>query len=140
LKEWDSAIECFNRALDNLLYATPQFALNNLGEAYRGKGDYKKSIEYYRKALDVDPRFPTAYRGLGLTYLATGDYREAVSALEKAVRYAPDFAGAYFDLGRSYARQRKKQKAISAFRKVAELVPASNLADRALSEIRKLGE
>ena len=40
LEQWDDAIENFNRAQANLVYATPHFALSNLGEAYRGKKDY----------------------------------------------------------------------------------------------------
>ena len=138
LGQWDSAISSFNRALDNLLYATPHVALCNLGEAYRGKKDYERSIDSYGKALKANPRFPTALRGLGLTYMAMGDYEAAISSLEKAVQYAPRFALAYFDLGRAYAGQSATGTAISAFRMVIGLTPDTPLADRALDEIRKL--
>ncbi|MBW2020866.1 MAG: tetratricopeptide repeat protein [Deltaproteobacteria bacterium] len=138
LKQWDDAIECFNRAHANLLYTTPHFALSNLGEAYRGKKDYRRAIVFYKKALEINPRFPEAHRGLGLTYIATGNYKGAVSSLEKAVQYAPYLAPAYYDLGRARARQYDTEKAISAFKKVVELVPETPLAKQALAEIRKL--
>jgi tetratricopeptide (TPR) repeat protein len=138
LKEWDKAINSFNRALDQLLYATPQFALNNLGEAYRGKKDYERSIEYYRKALHADPRYFRAHRGLGVTYMAMGDHDMAISSLKKAVEYAPRFAPTHYDLGRAYVAKYNREKALSAFRKVVELVPDSPLADAASAEISKL--
>jgi tetratricopeptide (TPR) repeat protein len=138
LKEWDKAISCFHQALSNLLYTTPHIALNNLGEAYRGKNDYQTAIDFYRQALRKDPRFPPAHRGLGLTYMDLGDYGKAVTALEKAVRYAPRSPLIYFDLARSYLRLSKTKKAISAFENVVTLAPDTPLADRALAEIKKL--
>ncbi len=138
LGQWDNAISSFNRALDNLLYTTPHIALCNLGEAYRGKKDYERSIDSYRKALKTEPRFPTAFRGLALTYMAMGNYEAAISSLGKAIQYAPRFANAYFDLGRAYTGQSETWEAISAFNMVVELAADTPLADMALEEIRKL--
>jgi len=140
LKQWDKAITCFQQALGNLLYATPHIALNNLGEAYREKNDYKRAIEAYNKAVEKNLAFPNAYRGLGLTYMAMGDYEAAVTSLKKAVRYGPRFALAYYDLGLGYVEQYDSPKALSAFKKVVDLAPDSPLADRAMAEIRKLQE
>lgn len=139
MERWDDAIESCNRALDELLYATPHFALNNLAEAYRGKKDYARSVDAYKEALQREPRFALAHRGLGLTYMAMGDYNAAISSLEKAVKDAPRFAGAYLDLGRAYVGVYRREKARSAFKKVIEIVPDSPLADAAMDEIRLLG-
>jgi type IV pilus assembly protein PilF len=138
MEHWDDAIKSFDKALDQLLYATPHFALNNLGEAYRGKKDYQRSIDAYRQAIKVEPRYFRAHRGLGLTYIAMGDYEAAISSLEKAVDLAPDYAPAYYDLGCAYAGRYNRKKALAAFKKVVELVPDSLLAEDALTEIRKL--
>lgn len=138
LKAWDEAIESFNKATSNLLYATPYIALNNLGDAYRGKEDFGTAIEFYKKALDDNPRFPNAHRGLGLVFMALGDYKAAVSSLEKAVDYAPRFSLAWFDLGRAYTIQHQKKKAIGAFERVVMTDPESRLAARAREEITRL--
>ncbi|MDY6989502.1 MAG: tetratricopeptide repeat protein [Thermodesulfobacteriota bacterium] len=138
LKQWDTAISCFHQALSNLLYTTPHVALNNLGEAYRGKGDYERAIDFYRQALRKDPRFPNAHRGLGLTYMDMGDDVKALPSLEKALHYAPRSPLTYFDLARVYVRLSETKKAISAFENVVTLAPDTPLADRALAEIRKL--
>ena len=139
LEQWDMAISSFEEALSSLLYTTPHLALNNLGEAYRHKKEYQRAIGYYKEALRKHPHFPNAYRGMGLTYMEMGDYKEAVASLEKAVQYAPRSPRAYFDLGRAYAGLSETKKAVSAFEKVRMLVPDTSLADRALSEIRRLG-
>lgn len=138
LEQWDKAVKCFDRALDNLLYATPHFALSNLGEAYRGKKDFERSIDSYEQALKREPRFFRAHRGLGLTHMAMGNFEAAISCLEKAVQYASRFAPAHYDLGRAHARNHDREKATAAFKKVVELVPDSPLADQARAEIRKL--
>jgi type IV pilus assembly protein PilF len=138
LEQWDMAISCFNQALSNLLYATPHIALSNLGDAYRGKKDYQRAIDFYKQAIRKNPHFPNAHRGLGLTYMDRADYKAAVASLRKAVRYAPGAPSAYFDLGLAYARQHETEKAISSFKRILILVPDTPLADRALAEIKKL--
>ncbi len=138
LKEWDKAISSFNKALANLLYASPYVALNNLGEAYRAKKDYEHAMDFYNKALKANSRFANAHRGLGLVYLDMDNYEAAAFSLEKAVRYAPGFAPAYYDLGFAYAGQYKMKKAIAAFKKVVALAPDTPLADSALAEINGL--
>ena len=138
LRKWDKSIPNFNKARENLLYATPHVALNNLGEAYRGKKEYHRAIEFYKKAIDDNPRFARAYQNMGVTYLALSDYDSAVSSLKKAVRYAPRAATVHYDLGMAYAGQYKRKEAIDAFKKVVALVPDSELADMAQEEIRQL--
>lgn len=138
LEKWDKAIMNFEKARSNLLYATPFIPLNNLGEAYRGKKDYGRAVEFYKRALEENPRYAYAHRGLGLTLLDMGDPEAAVSALEKAVACAPDFMAAQYDLGRAYAALYEPEKALTAFKKVVALQPNSPLADAARDEIRKL--
>ena len=138
LERWDDAIRHFDKARSNVLYATPHFALNNLGEAYRGKKDYGVAIEFYKKALENNPRYADAHRGLGLIYMDTGDLDASVAALEKAVEYAPEDGPARFDLGRAYSAMYETEKAMAAFKKVIALDPTSPLAERARTEITKL--
>jgi tetratricopeptide (TPR) repeat protein len=138
LEQWDKAIRYFENARGNLLYATPYIALNNLGEAYRGKKEFELAFEFYKSALEDNPRFSNAHRGLGLVLLSMGAPDAAVSSLEKAVEYAPDYLPALYDLGRAYAALYEPEKAIAAFKKVIVLKPTSPVADRARAEIKKL--
>ena len=139
LEKWNKAISQFERASDNLLYATPYIALNNIGDAYRGKKDLVRAINFYEKALEAEPYFPNAHRGMGLVLIDMGDYEGAVASLKKAVKYAPGFAPPLYELGKGYALQFETEKAVAAFKKVIALAPDSPLAASAQVEIRKLG-
>jgi len=89
MKEWDTAIRYFKEVSENLLYATPHFALSNLGWTYYNKKEYALAEKFYLKALEIDPKFINALAGLGKTYTAMGRSSEAVATFEKAVKDYP---------------------------------------------------
>jgi len=130
-KEWDTAIKYFKEVSKNMLYATPQIALANLGWAYYNKKQYSLSETYYLKALDIEPKFINALRGLGLTYIAMGRIDEAKEILETAVKDYPKFALLYNDLARVYVLSHDDEKALDAYHKVIELAPDTAMAREA---------
>jgi type IV pilus assembly protein PilF len=137
-EEWDKAIKEYKIVISDLLYATPQFPLSNIGYAYYQKKEYGLSQRYYLKALKVEPDFVKALYGLGQTYLAMGKVPEGIEKLEKTTTLSPESEFLYFELAKAYARNRDYTKALSAYHKVVELNPGSTLADRALIEARKI--
>ena len=144
-KDWDAAIAIFKNLTQNLLYATPQNPMVNLGWIYYSKKDYLLSEKYYddalqlyREGLPKDLAYIRALQGQSRTYIATGRYQEAAAALEKAVKEVPRSAQLYFELGDAYTLSREPDKALRAFQKVLELSPGSELAERAQREAAKL--
>jgi len=137
-KEWDTAIKYFKEVTENMLYATPQLALANLGWAYYNKKEYGLSETYYRKALDIDPKYINALRGLGLTYIAMGKIDEGVEVLERAVKNYPKFALLYDDLAKAYMLSYDYEKALDAYQKVIELAPGSAMAMEAEKAVHKI--
>jgi tetratricopeptide (TPR) repeat protein len=129
--EWDTAIKYFKEVTENMLYTTPHIALANLGWAYYNKKEFGLSETYYRKALDLDPKFINAQRGLGLTYIALGRIDEAVEILERAVKDYPKVALLYDDLAKIYVLSHDYDKALDAYHKVIELAPDSAMAREA---------
>ena len=68
-------------------------------------GDYDASIENYRKALDIDPHFASAYTGISIDYALKGDTDEALSTAEQqlaAARNFPERQGALFQSVRAH--------------------------------------
>ncbi|MCP4370660.1 MAG: TIR domain-containing protein, partial [Deltaproteobacteria bacterium] len=61
-------------------------ALNNLGLAWKAKGEYDKAIEYYEKALKSDlktfgeehPNVAIYWNNLGMAWYAKGEYDKAI--------------------------------------------------------------
>jgi type IV pilus assembly protein PilF len=137
-KEWDTAIKYFKEVTENMLYATPHIALANLGWAYYNKKEFGLSETYYRKALDIEPKFINAERGLGLTYIAMGRIDEGVEILERAVKNYPKVALLYDDLAKAYVLSHDYEKALDAYHKVIELAPGSAMAMEAEKAAHKI--
>ncbi|MEJ2658689.1 MAG: tetratricopeptide repeat protein [Desulfobacterales bacterium] len=138
--EWDTAIQYFKAVSKNLLYATPQLPLANLGWAYYNKKEYALAKKYYLESLDMDPKFINAMRGLGLTYMAMGRLDDAAKILENAVKDYPNVALLYLDLGKIYTESGEDAKALFAYQKIIELTPGSDLAmkaERAIQDIKR---
>jgi type IV pilus assembly protein PilF len=137
-EEWDNAIEQYKIVISDLLYATPEFPLSNLGKIYYQKKEYELSEKYYLQALNVKPDFFYALDGLAKTYMATGKASEAIEKLEKAAQLSPESAPIQFDLAKAYSLKGDFPKAYASYLKVVQLDPDSPLADQALREAERL--
>jgi Flp pilus assembly protein TadD len=63
-------------------WATPYF---NLGNLYFKKADYRKSEDYYRKAMKMDGNNPDVLNNLAYLLCILGKYPEAKMLAEKAL-------------------------------------------------------
>jgi tetratricopeptide (TPR) repeat protein len=99
-------------------------ALNNLGQALKAQGDFKRAVACYQKALDLDPKFALAHTNLGNALYAQGDVQAAVACFRKALDLDPKDAKAHNSLGSAllYAT-RDVAGAIPYFTKALELDP-----------------
>lgn len=136
--QWDKAIKQYEVVTQDLLYATPQYPLSNLGLAYYEKKDYPLSEKYYLEALKVQKDFFMALYGLGKTYMAMGRVPEAIQKLEAAAKIAPDEPRVHFELGSAYSKNRDYKKGYEAYQMVVKLDPGTPLADRAKLEAQKI--
>jgi tetratricopeptide (TPR) repeat protein len=67
---------------------------------------YEKALEHYRKALEINPRDPSAQNGLGYAYLAGKNPKEAIGFFVKALEIYPDYPSALYNLGLAYYKTR----------------------------------
>lgn len=140
-KNWDAAIRQYKKALKNLVYGTPYIAMANLGKIYYIKKEYLLSETYYRKALEVRPKYGFALLGLATTYMAMGREPEAIAELDKVVTLGPGSDSAFeahFLLGKAYQRMGADKKALEEFNKVIQIRPQSTLAAEARREMGKI--
>lgn len=134
LKKWDEAISCFEKAMSDILYSTPENSWYNLGVAYENKKDFSKAIECYKKASELastNPRVYQVYKRLGRIYYYSGKYLDSVSTLEKARSLNKNDAETRLFLGQSYIRIGQKKSAIGEFKEVLRLDPNGPLAREA---------
>ena len=50
---------------------------NSLGVAFKKKGQFEQAEKYYRKAMEIEPRYPSSYYNFGLLLKAQGKDAEA---------------------------------------------------------------
>jgi tetratricopeptide (TPR) repeat protein len=74
-KQWNQAIQSYLAAIR----IEPRFpeAWNNLGYCYRKVNDNQRSLDAYRRALDLRPDFASAHEYIGRLYLAMGNQEMA---------------------------------------------------------------
>jgi arylsulfatase A-like enzyme/Flp pilus assembly protein TadD len=65
-------------------------------------GAYQRSLECYKKAIELNPKDPSSRNGLGFTYLQGGRPKEAIPHLQKALELFPDYGTAVYNLGLAY--------------------------------------
>ena len=94
-ENYDASIQKYNEALK--VDPNNSIAYNLLGMAYRfkfnqtGTQEYKtKEIEYFKEAIDLDPKYWVAYKNLAATLYYLDRKKEAVPYLEKALELQPN--------------------------------------------------
>lgn len=102
-----------------------QAALGKGEELLLQKGDAKGSIEYFKKAVKLDPQFVPGYLLLATAYLQTGSYPEAQSVFEKASKVDPSNAIALIGIGAALNEQQKWEEAQKPLLKGLALKPDS---------------
>src|SRR5262245_18806351 len=93
------AVQAWDKGLDlarawTAAYPREAFAFNSLGSALIRFGDFKASVEPFRQAIRLDPKFVPAYGNLAASPLALDRLPEARAVLQDAAAKQLDFAGA----------------------------------------------
>jgi len=96
---WDEAMPLYEKALSDILYATPFIAENNLGWCYHKKGETKTGIDHIRSALITNPMFCLGHRNLGLIYAETGEPQKALESFAAYAKHCPESPDAHYQYG-----------------------------------------
>lgn len=100
------------------------FLYTELGFAFYKLKQNDKSIEAYKNALLIDPKYGTAFKGIGDVYrrnYSPAKVTEAMENYKKAIEYNPNSAGGNFGLGWCYNEQSKYADAITYLNKALNL-------------------
>ncbi len=79
--------------------------LFSLGLAEKRQGRYPEAAEFYRKAIEQDPKFSEALSNLGNVYLAQKQTTLAIASYQQAVGINPDRGAYYYNLWRAYSQE-----------------------------------
>ncbi len=110
---------------------------NELGVAYRNKGNLPEAIQAYQEALSRAPENPVAMKNLADAFYLNKEYSKAVEQCQKALRSNPRFHQAHSTLGLAYYRLERYQEALEEFETVLQLNPQDEHAKNYREAIRK---
>ncbi|GAG08581.1 unnamed protein product, partial [marine sediment metagenome] len=106
------------------LDSTDAIIFNNFGGLYlsiflRTKKLEARSqaIEYFKKAIELDPDLASAYNGLGGVYKIMGKIDDAISCWEKSLELNPNYDFSIYNLGVAYLEKGKKAQALKYLQK-----------------------
>jgi tetratricopeptide (TPR) repeat protein len=94
----------------------------NLGKQSNQKKDHDRAIEYYCRALDVQPDSVKAFVGLGNAYQTLGEDRQAIADYSDAIEIGSAYDRvAYTKRGISYYNLKDWQRALQDFERAIKL-------------------
>jgi len=138
MREWDMAINQFEKAAGDVMYSTPYISYNNLGLACYQKREFRKAIDYYLKAVELFPGYSAAYDNMGLAYEVVKEWDMAVDSYKKAIEYRPNEQIYHFHLGTIYLRLNKKTEAEEELQRTIEIEPKSEPAREAQKLLKQI--
>ena len=94
-------------------------------------GDYDKAIEYYQKAINVNPDDGNAYGNIGEVYDKMNNYEKAIEYYQKnidridvgSIVYDMDYTRLYWAMGEDYRRKGNYDNEIKCYQKIIEVDP-----------------
>ena len=84
----------------------------NRGKAEQDAGNLKEAVRWYKKAIETDDKYYSAYNNLGYIYGSKGYHAQAIEWYKKAVKANPKFVEGYSNLGASYMGSGKPVMAV----------------------------
>lgn len=94
---------------------------NERGFVYLVKGNYKKAISDFAKALQIDPKYASAYNNRGAAFIRTKDYEQAALDFSRAIAIEEKYASAYANRAIANFYRREYDKALQDTKKAKAL-------------------
>ena len=135
--ELEAAIELYQRSIETCPTAE---AHTFLGWTYSFQGKLDEAIEECKKAIAIDPDFGNPYNDIGAYLIEKSQHEEAIPWLKKAAsakRYE-NCHFAHYNLGRAYIALELLNKARHEFERALKLQPDYDVAQEALTHVKKL--
>ena len=97
----------------------------NLGIVFEKRKDFDNAINYFRKAISINPKYIEVYINLALVLKKSGKILEANEEIEKALSIDPNNIDALNNLGNIFLLQGKIHEAINVVKKALKIDPKS---------------
>jgi tetratricopeptide (TPR) repeat protein len=117
----------------------------SLGNALARRGRDGEAAGHFRRSIELNPDYATAYESYAQLLMRAGKIDEATENVRKYIgavstypQYArPDIAGLYTNLGQALAARGKSAEAIDAFEKALRIDPNRAKAQEGLRQAQQ---
>jgi len=110
-------------------------AFVRLGLIYVGRKQYVKGLDYYGKALTINPSDADILVLTANANYERGEYDKARVGYEQALRFVPDFGEAHLGLGKVLEKQGKKDEALAQYKLALRYNPELTEASAGLKRL-----
>lgn len=129
--KFKEALACFDK---NIGLAAPSFF--NRGLTLYKMNRALEAIDYFKIALEINPKDVAALNLLGQALDDIGSHKDAVASLQKALKIDPKYGLGYYDLGVILAKKKdKRAEAMRCFKKALTLLLDDHWKAQALYSI-----
>ena len=104
-----------------------------MGESKRLAGNYKQALEYYQKAIEINPNFAPPYLGRARANLALTPKKDVKTDLDAAIAYDPNYWEAYLERGLYLLKKNDPEGAMLDLRRAKAMMPDSPLVQIGLA-------
>ncbi|TPG31840.1 tetratricopeptide repeat protein [Flavobacterium pectinovorum] len=114
-----------NNQLNNNSISKNQEALDlyYLGLDETKKDNFKGAIEYYKKAIKIDPNFAFAYDNMGICYRRLEEFDLAIDSYERSLKIDPNGLMPLQNIAVVYTYKKEYKKAVRTYEKLAKIDP-----------------
>ena len=108
-------------------------ALYFAGEGKRLSGQYKDALEYYKKAIKVNPKFAPIYLGMARANLSINPLKSEIADFNQAIKLDPNYTEAYLARGLYLLDRQDMVGAEKDLKQAASMNPDSPLIQSSLA-------
>lgn len=113
------------RAYGEVLRQQPNHidAMLRLGVIAAQSGRAERAVEFFRKAIKLNPKIPAIHRNLGLALFELGRFKEALASFDRAIGLKPDYVECYNSRGLALQELKRPVDGLAAFDRAIALKP-----------------
>ncbi|KAK3162826.1 hypothetical protein QOZ80_1BG0094300 [Eleusine coracana subsp. coracana] len=97
---------------------------DNMGNAWKEKGDMDRAIQYYKHAIQLRPTFADAFSNLASAYNQKGNLTEATKCCHQALALNPHLVNAQCNLGDILKAHGSYLEAYNCYRDAVSITPS----------------
>lgn len=109
--------------------------LNLLGHEVMVKGQIDQALDYFQKAIKVNPLLPQSHYNAGVCYMARGQYELALINYKKALSLSPNNTVILTNIGVTYDKMDNKNYALKYYKKAVGVEPTNIFALSSIGSI-----